>query len=310
MTNQPTPPAKRDISIEEAVGFLSQHYTQPIKQVEALKGGKHSKAFSYENNDRRLIIRFNKEDRGFLKDKYASELFGDTLPIPKIIEIGTYNDLHFCITEKALGETVRDQYNRSDFTSLPLLFDAVEKIARNTISGTGYGYLDLNGNALYSSHLEYINAAYNSADIFNWDHIFDIPFVDRHFTDYVADKMKNFSQYATKIREPLHGDFGADNVFVKDGSISGIIDWEKMRTGDHFLDIGRVLLFCPDRNVTTSAAIDFYKNSGIEHWKERIVMGVYHVVLTNYAYAALGGNETSCKSSPTRLKELEQGLGL
>jgi hypothetical protein len=39
-------------------------------------------------------------------------------------------------------------------------------------------------------------------------------------------------------------------------------------------------------------------------------MGVYHVVLTNYAYAALGGNEASCKSSEIRLKELEQGLNL
>ena len=286
------------------VGRRTQHLGVDASGVEARVQGQ------YESDDVGLIIRFNKEDIGFQKDKYASELFGDTLPIPKVIEIGTYNDLHFCITEKALGETARDQYYRNDFSSLPLLFDAVEKIAKNTIPGTGYGYIDLNGNAPYSSHLEYTNAVYNSADIFNWNHIFDIPFVDRHFTDYVADKMKYFSQYATQKRELLHGDFGADNVFIKDGSVIGIIDWEKMRTGDHFLDIGRVLLFCPDRHITASSAIDFYKNSGIEHWKERIAMGIYHVVLTNYAYAALGGNEASCKSSPSRLRELEQGLGL
>lgn len=83
-----------------------------------------------------------------------------------------------------------------------------------------------------------------------------------------------------------------------------------MRIGDHFLDVGRVLLFCPNRKATASAAIEFYKDKNIKNWKERIAMGIYHIVLTNYAYAALGGNVTSCKSSESRLKELETGLGL
>jgi aminoglycoside phosphotransferase (APT) family kinase protein len=122
--------------------------------------------------------------------------------------------------------------------------------------------------------------------------------------------MEHFARYSTEQRELLHGDFGADNVFVKDGAVSAIIDWEKMRCGDHFLDVGRVLLFCPNREATTRAAIEFYKEKDIQNWKKRTAMGIYHVVLTNYAYAALAGNDASCKSSETRLKELETGLGL
>jgi len=307
---EPSPSAKHELTIEDASKFLVEHYSSQITGLEELTGGKHSKAFSYERTGQGLIVRFNVEDGGFFKDKYAFEHFGKNIPIPKVIEIGTYKDLTYCITEKISGETARYQYNKNNFSSLPLLYGAVEEISKISSDGTGYGYLDLNGNAPYQSSSEYVRRVYGSNDIFDWNEIWKIPFVDKDFTDYVAEKLGHFAQFTTTQRELLHGDFGADNVFVKDNKVSGIIDWEKMRCGDHFLDVGRVLLFCPDRHATTAVAIEFYKNKKTDNWKERAAMGVYHVVLTNYAYAALGGNEASCRSSVTRLREIEQGLGL
>jgi len=307
---EPTPSAKREITQEQASEFLSVYYPSPITNLKELMGGKHSKAFSYEYSEKGLIIRFNTDNKGFLKDKYAYEHFGKYIPIAKVIEISTYKDLFYCITEKISGETARDQYNKENFSSLPLLYSSVEEISKIEAIGTGYGYLDLNGNAPYLSSSDYIKSVYRSKDLFDWGEIFQISFVNKNFTDYVAERMEHFAQFATEKRELLHGDFGADNVFIKDNTVSGIIDWEKMRVGDHFLDIGRVLLFCPNRIATTGAAIKFYKDKNIKNWKERAAMGVYHVALTNYAYAALGGNETSCRSSESRLKELEIGLGL
>ena len=305
-----TPSAKPKITLEEVLEFLSTHYSHTVKNLAELMGGKHSKAFFYENNGDSFIVRFNTEDRGFLKDAYAYEHVGEHISIPKVIEIGRYKDLFYCITEKVSGETARDQYNRENFSALPLLYSVVEKIGKIEIAGTGYGYLDVMGNAPYKSSSDYIKSVYNSKDLFDWGKIFQIPFVNKNFVDYVAERMSHFAQFATERRELLHGDFGADNVFIKDNAVSGVIDWEKMRIGDHFLDVGRVLLFCPNRQATTSAAIEFYKDLKIKNWKERIAMGIYHVVLTNYAYAALGGNEASCRSSETRLRELELGLGL
>lgn len=307
---EPAPSAKREITTEEASVFLYGRYSSGVTNLKGLVGGKHSKAFSYENSGQDLIIRFNIEDRGFLKDKYAFEHFGRSIPIPKVIEVGLYKDLHYCITEKITGETARDHYNRNDFRSLPLLFGSVEEIGKIKLAGTGYGYMDLDGNAPYKSSSNYICSVYGSKDLFDWNEIWNISFVDKKFTDYVAERMEHFAQFTTEQRELLHGDFGADNVFIKDGAVSGIIDWEKMRCGDHFLDVGRILLFCPDRRATTAAALEFFKDKEIENWKERSAMGVYHVVLTNYAYAALGGNKASCRSSETRLKEIERGLGL
>ena len=307
---EPTPSAKREVSIDEAFKFLRGYYPTGVGHVKELNGGKHSKAFSYEYGEQSFIVRFSTENRGFLKDKYAFEHFGNQIRIPQVVNIGVYKDIHYCITQKIQGETVRDQYKKDNFNSLSLLYDTVEKISKVTIVGTGYGYLDLNGNAPYQSSLEYIRSVYGSTDLFDWTEIHRLPFVEKDFTNYVAKKMEHFAQFTTEQRELLHGDFGADNVFVKDNVVSGVIDWEKMRYGDHFLDVGRVLLFCPNRQATTHAAIEFYKDKNIKNWKERAVMGVYHVVLTNYAYAALGGNEASCRSSKTRLGEIEQGLGL
>ena len=307
---EPTPSAKFEVTNQETLVFLNNHYTSEVSDLKDLVGGKHSKAFSYKAIGQDFIIRFNSEDRGFLKDKYAFEHFGQIIPIPEVIEIGKYKDNYYCLTKKISGETARDQYKRNDYCSIPILFAAVEEISKIKLEGSGYGYLDLNCNAKYQSSVDYINSVYGSNDLFDWQKIFEIPFVSKKFTDYVAWKMKYFSQFATNDRELLHGDFGADNVFVNESVVNGIIDWEKMRTGDHFLDVGRVLLFCPNRQATTSAALEFYKDKNIKDWKERAAMGIYHVVLTNYAYAAIGGNEESCRSSETRLKELESGLGL
>lgn len=307
---EPTPSAKREVTLDEASQFLAQHFSSPVSQIKELMGGKHSKAFSFELPDQILIIRFSPDNRGFLKDKFAFEKYGMHLPIPKVVEMGSHGEAYYCITAKVSGETARDQYKRNDFTSLPLLYDAAEKIAQMEPLGTGYGYLDLDGNAPYSSSIEYIHDVYGSRNLFDWEKIHALPFVDKGFTDYVAEKMLHYAQYTTEKRELLHGDFGADNVFVNDSAVSGIIDWEKMRWGDHFLDVGRVLLFCPNRKATAAAAVSFYNERKDENWKERAAMGVYHVVLTNYAYAAMGGNEASCKSSPERLKELEIGLSL
>jgi hygromycin-B 4-O-kinase len=298
---EPTPSAKREITVEEAFGFLSKHYSINVTDLKPLLGGKHSKAFSYESSGQGFIIRFNKEDRGFLKDKYAFDNFGQNISIPRIVEIGKHDDLFFCISEKVFAETARDQYTKNDFSAIPLLFHTVEKIREIEIKGTGFGYLDLDSNAPYKSSNDYIQNVYNSKDIFDWNQIFQISFVDKKFTDYVAKKMEFFAQFTTKKRELLHGDFGADNVFIKNDAVCGVIDWEKMRSGDHFLDVGRIMLFCPNRQATTSAANTFYKDKPIDNWKERVAMGIYHIVLTNYAFAALGGNEASCRSSEQRL---------
>lgn len=298
------------IATEEVSDFLQKYYSSEITDLTELHAGKHSHAFSYSHQEQEYVIRFNISDHGFLKDKYAYENFSTTeICIPKILDIGSYKDeSYFCISEKLDGETVRQQYNREEYSSIHMQYDMIEAIAKVQVGGTRYGEMDEEGNAPFGSSLEYIDAVYRSHTFFNWQAIFALPFVDKTFTDYVAERMEYYAKFGTHEQELMHGDFGNENVFIKDGNITGIIDWEKSRYGDHFLDVGRVLLYCPDRKATAKAALSFYQSKDIANWKERIAMGVYHVMLTNYANAALAGNEVSCAKSKKRLEELENYL--
>ena len=219
---EPTPSAKCDVSVDQATEFLSDYYSNKVFDLLELPGGKHSRAFSYEHSSQYFIVRFNTEDRCFLKDKYVCEHYSKQILVPKIIELGLYREgIYFCISEKVTGETARDQYNIKDFSSIPLLFGAIEEIAKISPPGKGYGYLDLDCNAKYASSLEYLNSVYHSKDLFDWEEIFKITFVDKDFTDYVSKKLVQYARYSSEQRELLHGDFGADNVFIKDGADSG-----------------------------------------------------------------------------------------
>ena len=39
----------------------------------------------------------------------------------------------------------------------------------------------------------------------------------------------------------IHGDLGAEHVFVDDGRITGVIDWGDAAIGDPDLDLGRLM---------------------------------------------------------------------
>lgn len=289
--------------------FLKKNYNQEIRGLTLLSGGKHSLAYEYTVNETKYVIRFNQSDRGFLKDKYAYETFKtNEVLIPKIFSIGEYAaGAYYCISELVEGTTPKDQYKSRDFSSLSLQLEMTEHIKDLKIPKeySGYDELEIGTDTRFTTLESYLMNIYTSRDIFNWDELRKLPFFDQSFVDYLVSKVQEFSKFSENVREVLHGDFGNDNIFVKDGKVTGIIDWERLRFADHFLDVGRVVLFCPNREETVKAALTFYENYGYDHYKERIMLGVYFAMLRNYGAAATEGNETSCASAAERIKQIE-----
>jgi thiamine kinase-like enzyme len=161
-------------------------------------------------------------------------------------------------------------------------------------------------NTRFNLFQEYLESMYNSNDIVDWEKLKSLPFFDQDFLDHLIKKVEALVKYSDNTRELSHGDFGNDNLFIKDGKISGVIDWERARTGDHFLDVGRVVLFCPSRGATVKAVLDFYKDKSYEHYKERIALGVYVAMLRNYGSALSEGKESSCRNYPNIIKQFEE----
>lgn len=297
------------VTIEEAMQFLVGFYHKQVSNVEELSGGKHSWAFSYACSDKNYVVRFNTDDRGFLKDQYVWQLFcNKDVPIPQVYSVGIMkNNIYYCISEKILGETIKQQYSVGDYSSLPVQFETIEKIKDIGIPAKhfGFGEWEPSGAGLEPSFNEYVKSIYSTKKLVDWDELGRLPYFDRGFVDYLIEKMNYYIQYSPNVRELLHGDFGNDNLFINSNKISGVIDWERSLYGDHFLDVGRVVLFCPSREATVAAATEFYRNSGHTNYKERIALGVYFAMLRNYGLAAQGGNEASCINSPKRIKEFE-----
>lgn len=302
---------KEDLpQINDVQVFLNKHHGQEVTEVALLSGGKHSLAFGYTNDFTGYVIRFNQNKRGFLKDKYAYDTYGGgELHIPKIYSIGQYSEyVYYCISEKVDGETPKDQYKNGDFSSLPLQFEMIEKIKDFKIPEeySGYDELEVDIETRFTTHEDYLMNIYTSKELFDWDELKTQSFFDQTFVEYLVAKVRELSKYSADVREVVHGDFGNENIFIKDGKVTGIIDWERLRFADHFLDVGRVVLFCPNREETVRAALTYYENKEYEHYKERIMLGVYFAMLRNYGAAATEGNETSCGNARSRIEQVEE----
>lgn len=303
------------LSTEHVQEFLDKYYKNTVEKVFYISGGKHSEAFLYSAQGHgEYVIRFNVNDKGFLKDRYAYEHFSNNdIIIPKIYDIGKYNgDIFYCISDKINGETPKEQYKRRDFTSLQIQFETIEKIKDIKIPEdfSMYGEFDTEHKPNFSSFSEYIKSMYVGDDLFAWSTLRLLPYFDEAFFKYLVTKVEELTVYSEGIGELTHGDFGNDNLFIKDNKESGIIDWERVRIGDHFLDVGRVVLFCPNREETVRVALDFYSKKTHAHFKERIAFGVYVAMLRNYAAALTEGKESSCRNYPKTIDQFENLINL
>jgi len=185
----------------------------------------------------------------------------------------------------------------------------IEKIKNVSISETnGFGEWGRDGKAKHSSIRDYVESLYKSKDFFDWRELFKIDFFDKNFTEELSGKISDRLKFLDGNPYLMHGDFGNDNVYIKEDVITGIIDWEKSRYGDHFLDVGRVVLFCPSREASVAATLSFYEDKEYENYKERILLGVYFAMLSNYAFAAIAGKKESCMQYPARIKQIENLL--
>ncbi len=302
---------KETLTEIEVLAFLEK-ISGKIINLTLLSGGKHSQAFSYTllGTNENQVIRFNKNDTVFIKDAFAFKNFSTAdLVIPKVISSGNYNSITFyCISEKVSGTTPKDLYKVNDFTSLSLQFETIEKIRNAGLSkALCWGECDTEGviRTTATSFLDFFNTTNENLYLNVQNKFLELEYFDEHFMNYLIQKIRHYSDYSSEMPELIHGDFGNDNLFIENNRVSGIIDWEKFSYLDHFLDVGRVVLFCPNRKETVCQALSFYENSEHAHYRERIFLGIYFAMFKNYVAALSENNKESCVTYPERIKELE-----
>ena len=88
----------------------------------------------------------------------------------------------------------------------------------------------------------------------------------RDITDREADRLEELSADSRLV----HGDFNPTNVLVRDGAVSGILDWEFSHSGTRYMDIGNLLRNTnPSIHHLIGAGLESEGMSLPDDWQER-----------------------------------------
>ena len=298
---------KSNYSRKEINKFVNNIYKANIILIPVVEG-QESQVYSFTFKDKEYIIRINSNIEGFKKDKYvANNFISANLPIPKVINIGKFNETHYyCISEKINGTTYEDSSVEVIEKLLPNITNVWESISKLDISNTsGYGiFSSETGNAPYATWKDFL---LEILDIkYNWDKIKTNKFVDKELIDRLINDFRNLLEFVPEVRNVFHGDFGSNNVLVNDvPEISGVIDWDCAGYGDSFYDIAisyfwSTWLVCMDR---TSKYWDKKFNS-ISNYKKIIKCYELHIGLKEIYENACENDEESLNWLQKRCKQI------
>jgi hygromycin-B 4-O-kinase len=202
----------------------------------AIAQGEDSQTYGVEAAGQSYVVRINRSDEGFRKDRYVHERFSSPrLPIPRVVAIGPIGDgLHFCLTERASGSTIEDQAPSEVSRLVEPLFAAWTELARCDIDdSSGYGWFDDNGTAFSESWRSYLRS---EAD--GWEGLREggAELTGRDPGD-LLDLYRSLIDSCPEERGLVHGDFGSNNVMVAGDRVTAVLDWDHAMYGDPLFDV-------------------------------------------------------------------------
>lgn len=199
--------------------------------ISRMTEGEDSEAFLVKSPTSHFVLRINRAIEGFLKDKLAYERFGrDTLPIPRIIKAGQYNEYAYCLSELAPGFVVQEANNLT-LLRISADVDRIHRIiAESDCIGSGFGPLDSIGNAQFETWKEYLLSILP-------DDQWAESRPDASVMRAARDAFLHLLPKCPERRQLVHGDFGANNLLTNGNEITAVIDWSDALYGDPMYDV-------------------------------------------------------------------------
>jgi len=296
---------KTKMAKESVVIFLTKLYGEDVSSIEFMVGGESSQAFSFQKKDEDFIIRINKRLNGFEKDKYAFENFSNkNVPIPKIIEIGKFNnEHHYAISEKAQGQILDNLSDEEYKKVFPELFDILTSIHNIDITNTqGYGYWAIDGTTESKSWKDYVlNVNKYVVVEDNKPSLFETSFLEEELWNKVYKKIESLLQYCPEDRYIMHGDYGYDNVTSENSSITGVFDWEGSKYGDFLYDVAWLNFWNPKRNPLSFFENYYTNTKPIKNFKERVLCYQLRIGLSSLSFYAFSCQKEKYDSAKVKL---------
>jgi len=243
---------KTRVSISEVEDFLKKHFSTDIKNIEILKGGEISQAFSFEDVAGNYVIKVRKVRKRFRKkNPFDKEIIiSDVVKkykldilVPEIIKHGSFKEIGsekfiYCISEKSPGTFVHLFNNEKTTLVDNNLVESLYKIHLCDITNTkGFGNWDKWGKARFRSMQEYILDVIKQQEIYTNER-FSTGIFEKDLYIQGSERIKQLVKFCSPKRYLVHADYGYDNVLAnKEGKITAIYDWEHSIYGDFVYDI-------------------------------------------------------------------------
>lgn len=224
-----------EIDDETATRYTETELGQPLKSVKWFKKGYYSRAGLVQTKDgQKHVVRFGLVPDGYKKDKFASEHFSSLkVPVPGVKLIKQLdNQLWQCISEYAEGVHSDAIHGIQAKEAISSVQETLVKLHSTPIgSVSGFGDFDGDGKATYTSWPEYLN------DDFCSQEFYDDTSTDTKLIRRAWDVIAKLAEMCPTDRFLVHNDFGSDNLLIKDGKVTAVLDWNFALLGDWVIDI-------------------------------------------------------------------------
>jgi hygromycin-B 4-O-kinase len=273
----------------EAQAFIETFLETKISSFQILTGGDWSAAFGFQASEQHLVVRFGIHLDDFAKDRAASRLASQDLPVPKVLAMGEAFDGYFCITERKFGVMLETLSADEMKRIVPAVFRMLDALR---IADTESWCTEI-GEPKESWPFSMLEVDQETDRVCGWHEKLS----SHQSLNEVYEKCLGYlrshvdqcpAEYSLRHRDLLH-----NNVLVSDDQITGVIDWGCARVGDYLHDVALLDFYSPwfpamvEINWVREAKAH-YSRSGVSvpDFEERLKCYGVHIGLEGMAYSA------------------------
>ncbi len=204
-----------------------------VRSVDLLQAGKINTNYKLALTDGLACVLRLYSRGDAAREVYVMGLVRDLVPVPVELDRGE----GWSIFEFLEGDLLENAPQHSDAAGEALArIASVEFEAPGMINADGsISGFDFGGKGFVHQQLE-------NADVLRW--------IGRDAAESVLSILDRETERRSEIGAEsrlVHGDFNATNILIRDGAVSGILDWEFGMSGTPYMDIGNLLRNTPPR---------------------------------------------------------------
>ncbi len=302
------------VSLEDATRFLTERFGTEVRGVAGIDHGEWSSTFSFEVGRDARVIRFGIHLDDYERDRFAASLSTSTLPVPRVIEIGSALGRYYAVSERVFGVYLDDLDGSAFAAVLPALLESLDAMRSVVLPAQGFGDIDGQGRAVvpdWRSHL--LAVAAPSDRLPGWRDRLD---ADPEARAIFKDAFSELEAVAPREMQPnlVHADLLNFNVLIDRGKPSAFLDWGCAMAGDFLYDVAW-LMFCQFwypawEGVDILAAANEHfsgTNVAVGDMDRRLRACLLHIGLGSLRYTAFAERPDGVRDACRRLREVMDG---